>query len=152
MSSPYFSFSNANVVLGRTPEVLDKSTSGVFQILIRKFGDQIAAFLASHVGIEDDELDWEGVRPLGQGNFGAVGLWVGKDKNGTNVKVRITTPLSLPRLTIPGNRYQTMQLDGSGKAESRSMESSRSLDHETAKSITLSQYSAARKLQDLSCR
>lgn len=121
---PDFSFSDANVIVGRTPEVLDKSTSGVSRILIRKFGEQIAAFLASHVGFDDDDHHWEGVRPLGQGAFGAVGLWVGKDRNGTNVKVSITTPPSLPRLTIPGNRYQTMQLDGSGKAESRSIKSS----------------------------
>lgn len=90
MSSPDFSFSNAGVIPERTPAVLDGSTSNVFQKLIGKYKDEIAAFLASHIGFEDDDLDWEGVRPLGQGNFGAVGLWVGKDKNGSNVKVSST--------------------------------------------------------------
>ena len=143
MSSPDLSFLNAGVIPGRTPEVLDKSASNVFQQLIRKYNDKTAAFLASHIGFEDDDLDWEGVRPLGHGNFGAVGLWVGKDKNGTNVKVSSTKAPSLHLLTAPGNRCQTVQLDRSGKAEPRGTDTSRSLDHETIESIPLSQHPAA---------
>jgi hypothetical protein len=86
MSVPEFTFSDVDVRTGRTPEVPDTYTSDLLTNL-KKFGQATARLLASHVGFEDEDFDWEGVRPLGQGAFGRVGLWVAKDQKGVNVKV-----------------------------------------------------------------
>lgn len=45
---------------------------------------EIISFLFSDPDLDDDK-DWRPVRPLGQGGFGAVGLWQKFDRNG-NVK------------------------------------------------------------------
>jgi hypothetical protein len=55
--------------------------------LKNKFGRDSAKFLATHVGFEDNELEWRGERPLGRGGFGLVGLYVGRNKEGRDVKV-----------------------------------------------------------------
>lgn len=104
MSLPKFSLSDAEVRPSRTTEIPDRGMSEVFQKLKRKYGLPNAAFLASHVGFEDDDLEWEGVRPLGQGAFGRVGLWVAKDKNGVNVKVSDGKWIVEQQLTGAGNR------------------------------------------------
>jgi hypothetical protein len=108
MSLPDFSFSDAEVRSGRTTATPDRVMSDVFQKLKRKYGQSNAAFLASPVGFEDDDLQWEGVRPLGQGAFGRVGLWVAKDKNGVNVKVSDGKGMVEQQLTGAGNRCQTV--------------------------------------------
>ena len=40
-----------------------------------------AHFLCSHTGLEDDD-EWEFEKPLGQGGWGGVGLWVQRGPNG----------------------------------------------------------------------
>lgn len=85
MSVPAFSFSDAEVAPGRFTEVVNAG-SDLFKTLKAKFGHKAAIFLASHVGFEDDDYNWEGVRPLGQGAFGRVGLWAAKDKEGNDLK------------------------------------------------------------------
>lgn len=87
MPVPDFLFSDADVIPGRMPEVSDPNTSDLYKKLKKKFSIGVATFLASHVGFEDDEFEWEGVRPLGQGSFGTVGLWAAKNNKGVTVKV-----------------------------------------------------------------
>jgi hypothetical protein len=146
MSLPNFSLSDAEVRPGRTTEVPDSGMSDLFQKLKRKYGVLNAAFLASHVGFEDDDLEWEGVRPLGKGNFGQVGLWAAKDKNGVNVKVSAGKFIVGQQLTCSGNRCQTVQMAGQRKAHSSSKHSFGSLDHEAIEPIPMSEYFAAREL------
>jgi hypothetical protein len=150
MALPDFSFSDAEVRPRRTTEIPDSGTSDVFRRLKRKHGLLNAESLASHVGFEDNDLKWEGVRPLGQGAFGRVGLWVAKDKNGVIVKVSDGKAIVDQRLTGSGSRRQTVQMVGRGKAHVRCKHSFGSLDPETIESIPMFEYFAARKLQDLS--
>jgi hypothetical protein len=137
MSVPDFSFSNADVNPGRTPNIADPDSSDLFKRLTLKFTRHAASFLASHVGFEDDGFDWEGVRPLGEGSFGRVGLWVAKDNNGNNVKVRNLENVSVQELRNPGSRCQTMSRDPAAK------DCWRSFGHETVESVSLPQYPAA---------
>lgn len=124
MSLPDFSFSDAEVRPGRTTEIPDRSTSDHFRKLKRKHNRETAAFLASHVGLEDNHLEWEGVRPLGHGAFGRVGLWVAKDKNGINVKAGNGEAIVDQQLTGSGNCCQPVQMGGGGKAHARCKHSS----------------------------
>jgi hypothetical protein len=82
-----FSFSDAKVEEGRFTEVVNAG-SNLFHRSKAEYGHVWATFLASHIGFEDDEFEWEGVKPLGQGGFGMVGHWDAKNKEGSKVKVR----------------------------------------------------------------
>lgn len=87
MAVPTFSFSNADVSPGRSATIVEARKTHLLTSLTEKFGLAHAEFLATHVGFESDDLDWEGVRPLGKGAFGTVGLWAAKDGTGTIVRV-----------------------------------------------------------------
>jgi hypothetical protein len=64
MSVSDFSFSDSKVKEGRFTEVVNAG-SNLFHRLKAQYGHVWATFLASHIGFEDDEFDWEGVKPLG---------------------------------------------------------------------------------------
>ncbi len=69
MSILEFSFSDADVIRGRTPELVNPDASDLYKKLRVKFDIAAAVFLASHVGLDDDEFGWEGIRPLGEGSW-----------------------------------------------------------------------------------
>lgn len=136
MSVPQISLRAADIVTGEAPEVPEADTSTLFTNLKLKFPED-ARFLASHVGFDDNDLEWEGVRPLGKGAFGKVGLWAAKDTQGSYVKVGDHESIVARQLTDPGNRCETMRTERKQKRRF-----SRSAHYEPTEPIPVSQYSA----------
>ena len=63
----YFNPGPGNPLVGVHPD------SGVHKERVEKWSEELAEFIASDSCL--DEEGWEGVRPLGYGGFGKVGLW-----------------------------------------------------------------------------
>ena len=128
---PAFSFTNVEASQGRSATIVEASKAHLLTGLTYKFGKEDAEFLATHVGFEDDRVNWEGVRLLGRGAFALVGLWAAKGGNGTNMKVHEDQFSIVHQLIEPGNCCQAVCTQASDG------DSLRGFDHETIEWITM---------------
>lgn len=107
-----------------------------------------AKFIRSRLGLDDMDFMWVGKKLLGQGNFGAAGLWEKYDMEGNVVDVAIPTLHRSPSKTNDSPAISGQGDDKQGKVETEHAEGSQ--DHEGDEQNRLSIDSEIQELPTVS--